>query len=904
MDILATVYMLAFAACGILIARPVFRKDDPFRRIFFGLVFGLVMLIWLPTLLAFFLGFTKTVQYLALGIAVAAAGAATVVSILRNRRGPQFSAFERKKLGHELIPLLIAAVPLAAIGFILHLNHTIVPASNGSLHVGQCTYGDLCMHLGFISSISVQQTFPPDYSILPGTPLGYPFLCDSVSSTFYSLGASLRTAALLPALYAYLVVVLGVYFFFDTWFRSKKTAVLATYMFFIGGGLGFAYVFNNKQLLEVNGIDRVQEVLTGWYRTPTNIPDEGLRWVNAIADMLVPQRATLFGWALLFPALQLLFRGAIRRENRVFIPLGIIAGAMPLVHTHSFVALGIISIVLFIAACLRLVKEYRPGDDSALTVRIIVCLIVMTVFCVLRLLPIRVENGAEGFDLSACTVGCAVAFITAMGISVFALIRSILNKKSIAFPIAAVAVSLIAGYAALSGVERKSTLLLFAPAAAAAVLLLTVLLLGLTDRKRSAEEIPADAEDTEPEETEVIETAAEETGAIETAAEETGVEETAAEPIDEEKAEAERSVPQAEEKAEAPGEELPAEKPVIREDTALRRTIRNILAFALFGVIAVLLAAPQIFGFTLKQSADNEQFLRWSFNWANNSDSWLWFYIKNLGLIFILMPVAFLTEKKQSRIFFAGGLAIWAISEILLFQPNPYDNNKLLFVWFALSCGIVAHLIVKKLTCPVQKFVNGVKKTDAAATAARFILLITVLAAIFTSGVMTLHREYISGDHWGTVTDAATGEERFGYSENGYEVVPAYLVELCDWVKENTEPDATFLTDNNHNNAVAMLTGRNIFCGSGTFLYFHGVNYRPREALIRPMYSEPEEFLLLNSRIYGIDFVLIGPNEKNKIPELNIMWFRDNLECVYDNGHAAIYKIPKPREISNNGGNE
>ena len=169
---------------------------------------------------------------------------------------------------------------------------------------------------------------------------------------------------------------------------------------------------------------------------------------------------------------------------------------------------------------------------------------------------------------------------------------------------------------------------------------------------------------------------------------------------------------------------------------------------------------------------------------------------------------------------------------------------------------------------------------------------------------MTLHREYISGDHWGTVTDAATGEERFGYSENGYEVVPAYLVELCDWVKENTEPDATFLTDNNHNNAVAMLTGRNIFCGSGTFLYFHGVNYRPREALIRPMYSEPEEFLLLNSRIYGIDFVLIGPNEKNKIPELNIMWFRDNLECVYDNGHAAIYKIPKPREISNNGGNE
>ena len=50
-DLFATIYMLAFAACGILIARPIFRRDDPLRRLFFGLVTGLVLLIWLPTLL-------------------------------------------------------------------------------------------------------------------------------------------------------------------------------------------------------------------------------------------------------------------------------------------------------------------------------------------------------------------------------------------------------------------------------------------------------------------------------------------------------------------------------------------------------------------------------------------------------------------------------------------------------------------------------------------------------------------------------------------------------------------------------------------------------------------------------------------------------------------------------------
>ncbi|GEM_PF-62807 len=870
MDILAILYMLAFAACGILIARPVFRRDDPFRRVFFGLVFGLIMLIWLPTLLAFFLGFTKTVQFIALGIAIAGAGAATAVSIIRNNKKtvPDELCPDRKKLSHELAPLLIAVVPLAAIGFILHLNHTIVPASDGSLHVGQCTFGDLCMHLGFISSISVQQTFPPDYSILPGTPLGYPFLCDSVSSTFYSLGASLRTAALLPSLYAYLVVVLGVYFLFDTWFRSKKTAVLATYMFFIGGGLGFAYVFNNKQFLAAEGIDRMQEVLTGWYRTPTNIPEEGLRWVNAIADMLIPQRATLFGWALLFPALQLLFRGAIRRENRVFIPLGIIAGAMPLVHTHSFVALGIISIVLFIAACLRLVKELRPGEDSALAVRIIACLIVMAVFSVLRMLPIRTANGQEGFDIIACTVGCAAALIAALLIAVFALIKSIGGKKDLVFPVFTVVMSLLAGCAALAGIEGKNKLLLLAPVLACAALLIALFLFGMSEKSKSREEEPAEAK-----------------AEAEPASEETVAEITEAAITAEET--------EAQEREENTEFELSPEEPRPAGKTEAQKTLRNLLAFALFGVIAVVLAAPQIFGFTLKQSANNEQFLRWSFNWANTSDSWLWFYIKNLGLIFILMPAAFLMEKKESRLFFAGGLAIWGICEILLFQPNPYDNNKLLFIWFALSCGIVAHLIIKKLTGPVKKLVDGAKKTDIPATAGRFILLLTVLAAIFTSGVMTLHREYISADHWGRTVDEETGETSFGYLENGYEVVPAYLVELTDWVKENTEPDSTFLTYNNHNNAIAMLTGRNIFCGSGTFLYFHGVNYQPREAMIKPMYKDPANHLLKNSETYGIDYVLIGPHERAQIGGVDALWFRENLECVYDNGYAALYRIPK-----------
>ena len=68
------------------------------------------------------------------------------------------------------------------------MTHTIPAADNGSFHTGQSTYGDMNMHLGFITSIANQKRFPPEYSIYPGVRLAYPFLCDSISSSLYIWG--------------------------------------------------------------------------------------------------------------------------------------------------------------------------------------------------------------------------------------------------------------------------------------------------------------------------------------------------------------------------------------------------------------------------------------------------------------------------------------------------------------------------------------------------------------------------------------------------------------------------------------------------------------------------------------------------------------------------------------------
>lgn len=636
LEFAALLYLLVFAASGVCVSGLVFRGDRPALRLWLGLVAGLVMLMWFPALFAFISGSFDIWAQLAALVLALILGAVC----LRLGGRPRLSlAGERR--------FLLSILPLVLIGWVLMLNHVIVPASDGSLHSGQSTYGDMCMHLGIISSISVQQSFPPEYSLLPGTAIGYPFLCDSVSSTFYTLGAGLRFSALLPAMYAYLLVVAGAYLLFEAWLGRGGAATLALYLFFVGGGFGFAYFFD---LSEAGG-GGISQILSGFYTTPTNYTDKGIYWVNPIADMLVPQRATLFGWALLFPCLHLLYRAAILDEHRLFLPLGVLAGCLPLVHTHSFLALGVISLVLLIANCLSL----RGG---------------------LRL-------------------------------------------------------------------------------------------------------------------------------------------------------------------------------------------------FLCYGLIAAALAAPQLLCFTFKQAASGS-FLRLHWNWVNDKDSWLWFYVKNMGLIFLLMPPALACARRESRLFFAGGALLWLICELVVFQPNLYDNNKLIFVSYALMCGLTAEFMAKVWTA----------LREGALRRAAPVLAAFTLTACFLSGGLTLAREYVSGDHLGLG----------GWVESGYQVVSAQQRRLAEYVSENTEPDAVFATATNHNNAIAMLTGRSIVCGAGTFLYYHGLDYQPREAALKLVYEQPAEWLDFYAQEYGIDYLLVSSHERGSwaVDEEN---FAAELDCVYSDGDLALYSL-------------
>ena len=786
--IIAVLFTLLFAISGVTISEIVFAKHKFANRIWLGLVLGLLMLTWLPSLFALMVGFTLTAQILAAVTTLLSALGCAALLVLRKKRLKR----NTYRIGSDW-HILFLIVPILLLCAALLNTHILYRHSDGSLWVGQVTYGDLAMHLGFITSIAEQSAFPPQYSIFPGHAVNYPFLCETSGASLCQLGASVRQAYIISAFYAFVLVVIGVYRFFEQWLKRRPRAVFATILFFFGGGLGFFYFFDLSksggllsQLVGSRGQTVSQVLLDGFYQTPTNIPALGLRWVNPIVDMLIPQRATLFGWAFLFPCLYLLHGFAFEQKRENTIPLAMIAGLIPMIHTHSFLALGIVSAVWFV------------------------------------------------MDLFACRF------------------------------------------------EKKRT-----------------------------------------------------------------------------------------------------------------------FAWLMYGILACALAAPQLFLFTFRQASESS-LVRAHLNWANETDSYLWFYIKNLGLIFLLMPAAFLVLPKRDKKIYAGAVAIWLIAEFIEFQPNNYDNNKLLFVWFAFTCGLTAKFIssvVHRIRHKILKknrtddllrsyriciaFLSGIFllyflfKLAFDSASAFEIRIGTALTLLFSAGLMLslcigaarvsrpdrrqlvrLTAPFLFSawmivllfciwlqqyrkqtltigllptvltvilclfslivPTWERIVDYRKSAAKAQFHgtlpaltiglylmiatmtvssvmtivrecKSEYQVYTKSETELAEMIRETTSPDDVILANSYHWNLVTPLTGRSIVTGTGTFLYYHGIDTTEREADVADMYEYPSEHTDL-FRKYGIRYILISNAERGNY-EIDYTFYNTNAEVVAQNDSGRLYRL-------------
>ena len=615
---LAVGVLALFVAAGLAAARRALPQETLEVLVPLGCGFGVSLLAAVPALCALALGFTRPAVVLACAI--------VLLLGWRLWRG-------LPRPGPDWRPMLCCVLPLFAVTCDLLSTH-VLHEVGGAYRTGQSCYGDMAMHLGFIKHIAVTGKFPPDYPLLGGEHrFGYPFLCESVSSVFLLVGADLRTAYLLPMLAAFASVYGMVWQLARRVLDSAAKACLAFWLFLMGSGFGFVRFLGSRE--------EFASIFTGFYTTPTNDVTHNVLWVNPVVDLLIPQRATLFGWSVLLPALYLVWRFCFEAQRRLWLPLALLVLPLPLLHTHSALAL------------------------------VLVCLV------------------------------CGVYTL--------------------------------------------------------------------------------------------------------------------------------------------------ATQPLTR---------RVLLPW--LGLAAVCGAAWlwQMWGTVFAQSVDGQNMLRLHFNWVNNqngqlTDSYFWFYIKNIGLVYLLLVPAFLHAGTKQRWFYGGGLLIWAVAECVVFQPNLYDNNKLLFIWHLLGCLLVAGFL-----------------WDAAARlpmAARVTALAVCCFAATFGSLLTVGREAVSDYLQWSAADIA----------------------LAEYVDANAEPDALFLTSDSHLTPVFSLAGRQILCGSGSFVFYHGMEYSAEYAAMKSLYETPSAEELQR---WDVEYVLFDGNVFARFAA-DENWYAQRYPLWYENGSVRIYQI-------------
>ena len=347
----ALCFTALFEAAGVAAVRFLLPKKSLPDRIWLGLCLGILLEMWLPALCAYAFGFTLAAHFAAIAVLLALL---TLAWFLRDPSEVcRFSSDDRK----QMAVMAAVCIPLTAFSAYLQVTHMILPAADGSYWCGQSTYGDLCMHLSFITSME-NMSFPPKYNLLYDTPLAYPYLTDSLSTTFTMMGLPLNLALVIPGTWLMALTYAGYTLLARRFLGSRKKAIaVASVFFFLNGGLGFLYDFD---LAGRDHFARVLEIFTGFYKTPANQPEYNLRFSNVIADLMIPQRSLMGGWAMILPCLWLLDVSQKDRSIRETVLLALWAGALPLVHTHTFLALGLFS-GGYLAGRLFVNKEDRRG---------------------------------------------------------------------------------------------------------------------------------------------------------------------------------------------------------------------------------------------------------------------------------------------------------------------------------------------------------------------------------------------------------------------------------------------------------------------------------------------------------------------------------------------------------------
>lgn len=202
-------------------------------------------------------------------------------------------------------------------------------------------YGDLVFHLTLINKFISSNRLLIDNPIMAGTKVGYPILADLITAQITKI-TNISFALFITTLSIGLLGIYTARLFIKNFIKSEKIIFLSLLLFFINGGFGFYYFFQDLFFSQKPFL----QFLINMPRQYTDIKESGYWWINTYLAYFLPQRSFLFAFPITLIVLILLYKGVWTNRMKFFLLAGFLSGSLPLVQAHSLFLIFLISSIV------------------------------------------------------------------------------------------------------------------------------------------------------------------------------------------------------------------------------------------------------------------------------------------------------------------------------------------------------------------------------------------------------------------------------------------------------------------------------------------------------------------------------------------------------------------------------
>ncbi|MEX0895339.1 MAG: hypothetical protein WDZ94_00175 [Patescibacteria group bacterium] len=240
---------------------------------------------------------------------------------------------------HAKLLLLVSSFWILV--YVWLISTQFVSDSQGLGTLLQTTWGDWAAHLIMTTRMAYGETvIPAQNPLLLGTDFIYPFGINLVSALLVRMGVPLLSAFIIPQVLSVAGAIFLITYSYQKLFSSNLVAALAITLLLTSGGLAYLTEDTLTPFATIQSTEVGQNMLT--FDQNTN-----LVWGATGMTLLIPQRALslgiVFGLLTLLLSYQICFttQESSRKIRSAWIA-GVLLLLLPYIHTHTFLAIGII----------------------------------------------------------------------------------------------------------------------------------------------------------------------------------------------------------------------------------------------------------------------------------------------------------------------------------------------------------------------------------------------------------------------------------------------------------------------------------------------------------------------------------------------------------------------------------